>query len=176
MREKWLVKADDVVVCIDAATGKTLWKNVFALKSMNQPSHKGGAANNTPCVGGGKVFAMGPGGTLYGIEIATGKVLWERTGMSAEGVVPWSGARNMCTAPVYAGDTLIMPDHGTTIRGIDPATGKDPGQARHVELFLLRWTDTAKGGSYDAMYGDGGNRGEHATMELLELFRLTEGK
>ncbi len=32
-------------------------------------------------------------------------------------------------------------------------TVADDQQTRHVELFLLRWTDTAKGGSYDAMYG-----------------------
>jgi outer membrane protein assembly factor BamB len=125
MKEKYLAKADDVVVCMDAVTGKTLWKNVFALKSMNQPSHKEGGVNNTPCAGDGRVFAMGPGGCLHGIEIATGKVLWERTGMSSEQVKPWSGARNMCTAPIYAGGTLIMPDHGTALTGIDPATGKD---------------------------------------------------
>lgn len=161
MKEKFLTKADDVVVCMDAATGKTLWKNVFAGKSMNQPSHKGGAVNNTPCVGGGKVFAMGPGGTLHGIEIATGKVLWERTGMSAEKVQPWSGARNMCAAPIYAGDTLILPDHAATLTGIDPATGKDlwklPGKSTKFQVpakwshqgkeYVLSLSDpTAKGG------------------------------
>jgi outer membrane protein assembly factor BamB len=125
MREKWLVKADDVVVCMDAVTGKTLWKNVFAEKSLNQPSHKGGCVNNTPCAGGGKVFAMGPSGCVHGMDIATGKVLWERTGMSAEPVKPWSGARNQCTAPVYIGGALVLPDHGTTLTGLDPETGKD---------------------------------------------------
>ncbi len=143
MKEKFLAKADDVVVCLDAVTGKTLWKNVFALKSMNQPSHKGGAVNNTPCAGDGRVFAMGPGGTLHGIEIATGKVLWERTGMSAEKVVPWSGARNMCTAPIYAGGTLILPDHGSGISGIDPATGKDLWKLKdksHRFQVPAKWT------------------------------------
>jgi outer membrane protein assembly factor BamB len=125
MKEKYLVKADDVVVCMDAVTGKTLWKNVFAEKSMNQPSHKGGAVNNTPCAGGGRVFAMGPGGVLHGMDLATGKVLWERTGMSAESVAPWTGRRNMNTAPVYIDETLILPDHSNGLSGIDPQTGKD---------------------------------------------------
>jgi outer membrane protein assembly factor BamB len=110
---------------MDAVTGKTLWKNVFAEKSLNQPSHKGGCVNNTPCAGGGKVFAMGPSGCVRGMDIATGKVLWERTGMSAEPVKPWSGARNQCTAPVYIGGALVLPDHGTTLTGLDPETGKD---------------------------------------------------
>jgi outer membrane protein assembly factor BamB len=120
-----------------------LWKNVFAEKSMNQPSHKGGAVNNTPCAGDGRVFAMGPSGVLHGMDLATGKVLWERTGMSAEGVRPWTGARNMCTAPIYAGGTLIMPDHGSTLTGIDPVTGKDlwklPGKGSDLQV-PARWT------------------------------------
>jgi outer membrane protein assembly factor BamB len=125
MSEKFLVKADDVVVCMDAATGKTLWKTVFAGRSLNQPSHKGGAVNNTPCVGGGKVFAMNPAGTLRALDVATGKLVWERTGMSADRVMAYSGARNMNTAPVYIAETLIHPDHGSTLYGLDPRTGKD---------------------------------------------------
>jgi outer membrane protein assembly factor BamB len=138
MTEKYLVKADDVVVCMDVATGKTLWKIVFAEKSLNQPSHKGGVVNNTPCAGGGKLFAMGPSGCLHGIDIATGKVLWERTKLSAQGVAPWSGARNQCTAPIYAGGVLILPDHGSTLTGIDPETGKDlwklPGKGYQFQV------------------------------------------
>lgn len=147
MSEKFLVKADDVVVCMDAATGKTLWKAVFAGESMNQPSHKGGAVNNTPCVADGRVFAMGPGGTLRALDAKTGKLLWRRPGLSAEGVKPFSGARNMCTAPIYAGGALIMPDHGTTLRGIDPASGKDlwklPGMS-HPHQVPARWAHGGK--------------------------------
>lgn len=138
MLEKFLIRADDVIVCMDAATGKTLWKNVFAGKSMNQPSHKGGAVNNTPCIGEGRVFARGAGGRLYGIEIATGKVLWELPGMSAEQVRPWSGARNMCTAPIHVGGTLIVPDNGSTLYGLDPASGKQrwklPGVSNRFQV------------------------------------------
>lgn len=124
MKEKYLVKADDVIVCMDAATGKTLWKAVFPGEAMNQPSHKGGVVNNTPCVGEGRVFALDSAGNLRALDIRSGKLLWQRTKMSAEQVKPWSGARNMCTAPIYAGSTLIVPDHGSTLCGIDPASGK----------------------------------------------------
>ncbi|GDY13533.1 hypothetical protein LBMAG53_24110 [Planctomycetota bacterium] len=124
MREKWSIKADDVVVCMDAATGKTLWKTVFPLASINQPSHKGGCVNNTPCLGGGRVFARGTSGRLHALDLASGTVLWEVDGMSVEGVQPWSGARNQCTAPIYASGTLIVPDHGAGLIGLDPASGK----------------------------------------------------
>jgi outer membrane protein assembly factor BamB len=89
--------------------------------------------------------------------LATGKVLWERTGMSAEQVKPWSGARNMCTAPIYAGGTLIMPDHGSTLTGIDPATGKDlwklPGKGSGLQV-PAKWTH--KGQDYVISLTSGG--------------------
>ena len=140
--EKYAVRADDVLVCMDAATGKTLWKAVFP-GALNQPSHKGGVVNNTPCVGGGRVFALDSAGNLRGLDAASGKLLWQVPGMSAESVKPWSGARNMCTAPVYAGGTLIVPDHGTTLYGLDPATGKRlwklPGKS-HPFQVPARWS------------------------------------
>ena len=169
MTEKFLRKADDVVVGMDASTGKTLWKNVFAGKSLNQPSHKGGCVNNTPCAGGGRIFAMGPSGCLHGIDIATGKVLWERTGLSAEGVVPWSGARNQCTAPISAGDTLILPDHGSAVRGIDPATGKDRWKLEGKSCKFqvpAKWVHDGK--DLVLSLSDGAGKGAPAQVHCIE--------
>ncbi len=138
LKEKYLVKADDVIVCMDAATGKTLWKAVFADSALNQPSHRGGVVNNTPCVGERRVFVMDSAGTLRALDVRSGKLLWQVAGMSAEGVKPWSGARNQCTAPIYAGGTLIVPDHGSTLYGLDPATGKRlrklPGKSHRFQV------------------------------------------
>lgn len=143
MKEKYLVKADDVLVCMDATTGKTLWKAVFAGSAMNQPSHKGGVVNNTPCVGDGRVFAMDSAGNLRALDVRDGKLLWQVAKMSTEEVKPWSGARNMCTAPIYAGGTLIVPDHGTTLYGFDPATSKQfwklPGKSNRFQV-PARWS------------------------------------
>ncbi len=147
MKEKYLVAADDVIVCMDAATGKTLWKAVFARAALNQPSHKGGVVNNTPCYGDGRVFALDSAGNLRGLDARTGTLLWQVAGLSAEKVVPWSGARNMCTAPVYAGGTLIVPDHGTTLYGFDPAGGRQlwklPGKSHKFQV-PARWSHGGK--------------------------------
>jgi len=45
--------AEDVVVCVDLATGKTLWK----FKSPGEAT--GRMASSTPCVADGRVFALG---------------------------------------------------------------------------------------------------------------------
>ncbi len=147
MKEKYLVRADDVIVCLDAATGKTLWKTVCHGSALNQPSHKGGVVNNTPCVGGGRVFAMDSAGNLRALDVRSGKLLWQVAGMSAEPVKPWSGARNQCTAPIYTGGTLVVPDHGSTLFGIDPASGKRlwklPGKSHRFQV-PAKWTHAGK--------------------------------
>jgi len=146
-KEKYLVQADEVMVAMEAATGKTLWKTTLAGRALNQPSHKGGAVNNTPCVADGRVFAMTSGGVLYACDAASGKLLWDLPGMSAEGVKPWSGARNQCTATIWAGGVLIVPDHGSTLYGVDPAGGKVlwklPGKS-HPFQVPARWTRQAE--------------------------------
>lgn len=73
------ISADDVVIAIDAATGKTKWKQVFEDKGINYQPGKRGEWNITPCAADGKVFASGSSGRLYCLDLATGKVLWEST-------------------------------------------------------------------------------------------------
>jgi outer membrane protein assembly factor BamB len=49
----------------------------------------------------------------------------------------------MCTAPIHAGGALIVPDHGSTLYGIDPAGGKQlwklPGKS-HPFQVPAKWT------------------------------------
>ncbi|MBI3882432.1 MAG: PQQ-like beta-propeller repeat protein [Verrucomicrobia bacterium] len=61
--------AEDVVVCIDLASGKTLWKS----KAPGEP--KGRNCSSTPAVVDGKVFALGST-HAYCVDASTGKQLW----------------------------------------------------------------------------------------------------
>jgi outer membrane protein assembly factor BamB len=76
-REKIFQSADDVVLCMDAATGKTLWKAVIKNRGINMQHHKAGPFDMTPAYGKGRVFALGMSGWLYAFEAETGKPLWE---------------------------------------------------------------------------------------------------
>lgn len=71
------ISADDVVIAIDAATGKTRWKQVFEDKGITFQPGKRGEWNITPCAADGQVVASGTTGRLYGLDLTTGKVLWE---------------------------------------------------------------------------------------------------
>lgn len=123
--EKYAILADEVVVCLDAATGATLWRTVFPRAGVNKQDHKQGPVNCTPCVAGGRVFATGTTGRVYGLDARTGKTLWAAL-MPTAGAVSSSGGyiENFNQAPVMAGGVLLVPDHRFTLYGFDPATGK----------------------------------------------------
>lgn len=71
------VVADDVILAVDAATGKTKWKQVYAGKGYNRSANKHNQYSPTPTSADGKVFHLGTCGRLYCVELATGKPLWE---------------------------------------------------------------------------------------------------
>jgi len=124
-----LVDADDVVQCFDARTGRTLWKRVFPLAGLNYASFNKSGPQLTPCVAGGRVFAMGSAGRMYGLDAQTGTLLWQTDiGRRAEimenhraylkSVGQQYGARSdMNTALTAAGSVVVTCDHSWTKGG-----------------------------------------------------------
>jgi len=110
--EKIFQSADDVVLCVDAATGKTLWKAVMKNRAINFQHHKHTVFDMTPAYGKGKVFALGTSGWLYAFEAETGKPLWE---VKSE--------PDNSNALLVVGDVLIAPADKQW-GGYDVATGK----------------------------------------------------
>lgn len=68
----------EIVLCIDAATGKELWKNQYPSIAITGPagSHPGPRA--TPAIANGKVVTFGAAGILSCFEAKTGKLLWRK--------------------------------------------------------------------------------------------------
>ena len=71
------VVADDIILALDAATGKTKWKQVYPGKGYNLTASKHVKYGPTLTAANGKVFHLGSGGRIYCVELATGKPLWE---------------------------------------------------------------------------------------------------
>jgi outer membrane protein assembly factor BamB len=137
VKEKYLKQADDIIVAMDASTGKTLWKTVFAAKGAYQWGHKGGPVNNTPCAGDGRVFFMGSAGRVYGLDAAAGKPLWEVAGIGP----PTPPGRGNPNAPIYADGVAVFGDHGHTLYGFEAASGKElwklPGKNHPMQVPCL---------------------------------------
>src|SRR5450759_144862 len=71
--------SDEVVLCLEAATGKELWKNTYAAMAVSGPSasqHPG--PRSTPAVANGKVVTFGASAILTCLDANSGKVIWKR--------------------------------------------------------------------------------------------------
>lgn len=71
--------ADEVILCLDASTGKELWKNSYTAIAVTGPSasqHPG--PRSTPAVANGKIVTFGASGILSCLDAATGKLLWRK--------------------------------------------------------------------------------------------------
>jgi outer membrane protein assembly factor BamB len=69
----------EVILCLDAATGKELWKNSYAAIAVTGPSasqHPG--PRGTPAVSNGKIVTFGASGILSCLDASTGKLVWRK--------------------------------------------------------------------------------------------------
>ena len=71
---------DEVVLCLDSASGKEIWKASYpAVYTMNPAATgHGKGPKSTPVLSGGKLFTFGINGVLSCFDTKTGKVKWRR--------------------------------------------------------------------------------------------------
>lgn len=71
------VDAKEVVECVSAETGKGIWKVEYP--AVYRPRYGGSEGPRTsPVIAEGRVFTFGITGALHCLDLATGKVVWER--------------------------------------------------------------------------------------------------
>jgi len=97
--------AEDVVLCLDLATGKTLWK----CKSPGEAT--GRMASSTPCVADGRVYALGSTHG-YAVDAATGQRIWA-TPLPAKGPA---------SSPLVVNGVLVV--NAGKLAAFDAATGR----------------------------------------------------
>ncbi len=69
--------ATDVVLCIDAYTGKTLWKKEFAGGPCYTGNKSAGNSGLSPCLYKGRVYSFCTGHVLRCLDAKTGQIVWE---------------------------------------------------------------------------------------------------
>ncbi len=70
---------NEVINCLDAATGKVLWQEVYPAQFVvTGVSSRHPGTRSTPVVADGKLCVLGVGGILSCVDAATGKVLWRK--------------------------------------------------------------------------------------------------
>src|SRR5438046_2121323 len=71
------VSDEDVVECLDAATGKRRWK--FSYETSYRDKYgKGDGPRSTPLIAGKRVWTLAADGRLHCLDLEEGKKLWMR--------------------------------------------------------------------------------------------------
>lgn len=69
-------EAEETVVAMDAASGKTLWEHKYP--SRREDFSFGAGPHSTPLIVGNRLFTIGTNKQMFAFDKATGKVLWSR--------------------------------------------------------------------------------------------------
>jgi outer membrane protein assembly factor BamB len=99
---------EEVVICLDAATGETLWE--YRYEEETHPRHLSGyndGPRSTPVIDGDRLFTVGVAGRLHALAKADGRVLWSRELWGDE----WAGSflvHGYSSSPVAYGGTVIV--------------------------------------------------------------------
>ena len=75
----------DVVTCLDALSGKTLWTHTYA--EDLHPKYYEGGPSATPTIHDGKVYTLSRSGKLFCLDAKTGDVAWTQDLVAAHGIV-----------------------------------------------------------------------------------------
>lgn len=137
LADRWRILADGELLCIDAATGRTLWKVRWPEAGLHYFAHKCSLTSWTGAISGDAVFVLGGTGRLRSVNAQTGDVNWERAvpglaeqmdEMKTKALEKQHFAapsRHFCHALAVAGDRMLAPDgigHCGLV-GIETATG-----------------------------------------------------
>ncbi len=119
---------DEVVECLDAKTGKKLWKHSNPTGYVDDLG-KGDGPRATPVITGERVYTLGAEGRLQCLEFADGKKVWERD-LAAD--YPFrKGYFGVASSPLVDGDRIFI-NIGSKRAGVvafDCKTGKEVWKA-----------------------------------------------
>jgi outer membrane protein assembly factor BamB len=157
--------SDEVILCLDAGTGKEIWKNSYPAAAVTGPSSSHPGPRSTPAISDGKIVTFGVTGILSCFDAATGKVVWRKE--NPENRVPqFFTAMSPMIVDGLCIAHLGAPDKGEVV-AIELANGAE------------KWKWTGDGPSYASpslLTIDGKKHVIIQTEKSLISLNLTDGK
>ena len=174
--EKGHLEAEDILIALDAKTGKTVWKAVEPGGFVWGVGKRGGF-QVAPVYHEGAIYSMGTTGRLFAYSADDGKKLWETKPESrmieqrdkhlAKSHVLQASARyGWQQSLVFAGGRLIVP-RKSALLGLDPADGKKKWELTKV---ISSWTTPSvwKHGDKEYLLCATGGKPGQAKLHLID--------
>ncbi len=114
---------NEVIRCLDAATGKDIWQQKYAAAPVRGPASRFTGPRSSPTVADGKVVTLGVEGVLSCYDAASGKQIWQHEDF--KGNVPRFAT---ASSPIVVDGLCIAQLGGSSGGGVvayDLATGKE---------------------------------------------------
>jgi len=103
---------EEVVICLDAGTGKTLWEYAYSHSAPTKSMKEfGPGPHSTPLVAGDQVYAVGVTGLVHCLNKKSGQLAWSHDLVKEFGHEVMD--RGYSASPIAYKDTVILPVGGT---------------------------------------------------------------
>jgi outer membrane protein assembly factor BamB len=139
--------AEEIILCLDAATGKELWRDAYACPAVTGPSaaiHSG--PRSSPAVAGSKVITLGVTGIVSCLDAASGKLIWRKDDFPGAYPIFYTGM-----SPLIVDGMAIVQIGGPSNGGIVAYDLNGGGQK-------WKWTDDGPGYGSPALMTVAGTR------------------
>jgi outer membrane protein assembly factor BamB len=118
-------RTSEVVVALDAATGRTLWEHTYEAPLPSDVNVQyGPGPHSTPLLVGDRVVTVGSSGKLHALDKRTGKVAWSHDLWQGMGGTV-QGRGYSCSPLAYGGNIIVtVGGAGQAVVAFDAATGR----------------------------------------------------
>ena len=127
--------SNDVVWCLDAATGKTDWRRTLSSQWFYYP------ASTTPTVVDGKCYVLNSEARVFCLDAKTGEEVWKSPPLGSGGF-----HHNRSSSPLLVDGVLVVLTEGC-LAGVDAADGKvlwNDGKLKNPQSSAACWTTDGK--------------------------------
>ena len=118
VRNNW--KAEEVIIALDATSGKTIWEYRYPTSLDTMNFSRGAGPHSTPLIAGNRLFAASTDKQFFALDKLTGKLLWSHNFVKEYSALPnqmrWAVKPGYSTSPIASKDMVIAavgaPDRG----------------------------------------------------------------
>lgn len=109
VRNKW--KAEEVIIALDAASGKTIWEYRYPTSLDTMNFSRGAGPHSTPLIAGNRLFAASTDKQFFALDKYTGRLLWSHNFVKEYNALPnqmrWAVKPGYSTSPIAYKDMVI---------------------------------------------------------------------